>query len=251
MMHDEQGGIGVRFVGGGDAFGSGGRFQACTFVQAASTRLLLDCGASSLVALKRLGMDPGAVDSVLVSHLHGDHFGGIPFLVLDGQFGRCERPLLVAGPPGLQERVLQAMEVLFPGSSGVQRRFAVQWLGLPERQAVHLGSLVVTAFPVVHPSGAPAYAFRLAYQDKVLAYSGDTEWTEALVEAAHGADLFLCECYTVERQVKFHLSYAAIRAHRARLGCRRLILTHLGADALARLDEIVDEIAQEGERLRL
>ncbi len=88
-------GLTVQFVGAGDAFGSAGRFQACISLRGAATHVLLDCGASSLVALKRLGLDPGSVDVVLVSHLHGDHFGGLPFLVLDAQFGRRERPLLV------------------------------------------------------------------------------------------------------------------------------------------------------------
>jgi ribonuclease BN (tRNA processing enzyme) len=108
----------VQFVGSGDAFGSGGRFQACISVRWAQAHVLSDCGASSLVALKRLGLEPSSIE-VLVSHLHGDHFGGIPFLVLDQQFARRERPLLVAGPPGLRSRVVQAMEVLFPGSAHI------------------------------------------------------------------------------------------------------------------------------------
>ena len=49
----------VRVVGSGDAFGTGGRFQACILLDAADGRVLLDCGASSLVALKQQGIDPG------------------------------------------------------------------------------------------------------------------------------------------------------------------------------------------------
>jgi len=113
----------VQFVGTGDAFGTGGRLQACISVRWPAGHVLLDCGATSLVGLKRLGVDPGSVDAVLVSHLHGDHFGGLPFLILDQQFACRERPLLVAGPAGLGDRLHAAMEVLFPGSSGVRRRF--------------------------------------------------------------------------------------------------------------------------------
>lgn len=101
----------VQFIGSGDAFGSGGRFQACISVRWGKAHLLLDCGASSLVAMKQVGLAPDSIDAVVVSHLHGDHFGGIPFLVLDQQFTRRERPLLVAGPPGVRQRVLDAMEV--------------------------------------------------------------------------------------------------------------------------------------------
>ena len=88
--------------------------------------MLLDCGATSLSALKRLGIDPGEIAAVFVSHLHGDHFGGLPFLILDGQFSRRTRPLAVVGPPGTATRLADTMECLFPGSSTAPRRFAVE-----------------------------------------------------------------------------------------------------------------------------
>ena len=76
----------VQFLGSGDAFGSGGRFQACIHVHAPYTNLLLDCGASSVIAMKRFGVAPNDIDAILISHVHGDHFGGIPFFILDAQF---------------------------------------------------------------------------------------------------------------------------------------------------------------------
>ena len=90
----------IRFVGSGDAFGSGGRWQTCIHLSAGGQVLLVDCGATSLVALKAQGMDPSAVGAVAVTHLHGDHFGGLPFLILDGQFSRRSEPLLIAGTAG-------------------------------------------------------------------------------------------------------------------------------------------------------
>src|SRR5215510_11442005 len=116
----------VRFVGTGDAFGSGGRWQTCIWLEGDGQVLLVDCGATSLVALKSQGLDPSAVSAVAISHLHGDHFGGLPFLILDGQFSRRTAPLLVAGPPGTSARLTEAMEALFPGSSQARRRFDVR-----------------------------------------------------------------------------------------------------------------------------
>jgi ribonuclease BN (tRNA processing enzyme) len=240
------GAVVVRLVGAGDAFGSGGRFQACTSVQSAGAHLLLDCGATSLVALKRQGVEPNTVETILLSHLHGDHFGGIPFFVLDAQFRRRERPLLVAGPPGTRERVLQAMEVFFPGSARVERRFELRFLELAERVETAVGAAGVTAYAVAHPSGAPAYALRLALAGRVIAFSGDTAWSEALVEAARDADLFVCEAYSFERAIPHHLGYATLRQQRERLLCRRLILTHPGPELLARRAELEDELAEDG-----
>jgi ribonuclease BN (tRNA processing enzyme) len=130
---------------------------------------------------------------VILSHLHGDHFGGVPFLVLDGQFKRRTRPLVVAGPPGVEARVREAMEVFFPGSTRIARKFETTFLELSDRAAVAVGPVSVTGFEVSHASGAPPFALRVAGEGRVLTYSGDTEWTESLIEAARGADLFIAE----------------------------------------------------------
>ena len=120
----------MTFAGSGDAFGSGGRLQACIHMEpngpVEPAPVLLDCGATSLPALRGCGLDPGPVAAVFVSHLHGDHFGGLPFLILDAQFAGRTAPLAVAGPPGTGQRLTEAMECMFPGSSRVRRRFAVE-----------------------------------------------------------------------------------------------------------------------------
>jgi ribonuclease BN (tRNA processing enzyme) len=236
----------LRFLGSGDAFGSGGRFQTCMHLSGAEGAVLVDCGASSLIAMNRDGVDPGEVSAVLLTHLHGDHFGGVPFLILDAQFSRRTRRLLIAGPPGVQDRVEAAMEVFFPGSTSVQRKFNVEFIELPERQVTRVGPAGVTAFPVVHASGAPPYALRVEYGERIIAYSGDTEWTESLVEAARGVDVFVCEAYTFDKVVKFHLDYKTVEAQAARLDARRIILTHMGRDMLAREGEARFERAHDG-----
>ena len=196
--------------------------------------------------MKRAGVDPGGVGWVCLSHLHGDHFGGVPFLVLDGQFSRRTRPLVIAGPPGVQARVEAAMEVLFPGSTRIQRRFATEFVELTARAPIVVGPATVTGIPVEHASGAPSYGLRLEWAGRVVSYSGDTEWTESLVELAGGADCFVCEAYVFERKVRYHLDYRTLAAERPRLGCRRLILTHMSEDMLARRAEVDVECAEDG-----
>ena len=241
----------VRFLGSGDAFGSGGRFQTCIHVETGASQLLLDCGASSLIAMRRFGVDPQAIDTVILSHLHGDHFGGVPFLILDGQFKRRTRPLLVVGPPGVDKRVREAMEVFFPGSTRIERKFETQFIELADRVPVDVGPVQVTAFDVSHASGAPPFAIRVAAGGKVVAYSGDTEWTESLLDAARGADLFIAEALFYDKRVRYHLDLATLMEHRPRLECRRVVLTHMGEDVLARLDGLAIEAAEDGKQLLL
>jgi len=239
----------LRLLGTGDAFGSGGRLQTCFHLSGGGGDILLDCGASALIALKRAGLDPNDIGWVLLTHLHGDHFGGLPFFILDAQFNHRSQPLVVAGPPGVAARLEAAMEALYPGSARKPRAFEIIFQEILPEVPVEVGPARVTPFPVAHPSGAPAYALRVEYGGKVIAYSGDTEWTEALVEAAHGADLFLCECCFWEPKARYHLDYQTLREKRPLLDCRRLLLTHLGKEMHQHLKEIEFEVAQEGERI--
>ncbi|KPK49006.1 MAG: MBL fold metallo-hydrolase, partial [Myxococcales bacterium SG8_38_1] len=124
----------IRFVGSGDAFGSGGRFQTCIAVRSSDDFFLIDCGASSLVAMRQQGIQPRDVSKILITHLHGDHFGGLPFFLLEAQFvSKREAPLTIAGPPGLEERLMLAMEILFAGSSKVDPGFDLHLVELKPR----------------------------------------------------------------------------------------------------------------------
>ncbi|MCF8079368.1 MAG: MBL fold metallo-hydrolase [Desulfobacterales bacterium] len=242
----------VQFLGSGDAFSSGGRLQTCIYADLGKSRFLLDCGASAMVSIKRWQIDPATIDAILITHLHGDHFAGIPFFVLDAQLvTKRTRPLLIAGPQGLESRVKAAMEVMFPGSSKIRQKYPIAFVELVENQAAVIDSLTVTGYPVVHASGATPYALRVECGGKVVAYSGDTEWTDCLVAAAKDADLFISEAYFYDKQVKNHLSYKTLLERKSELTCRWLMMTHMSDDMLGRLDGLEIDAAEDGKRVYL
>jgi ribonuclease BN (tRNA processing enzyme) len=237
----------VTFAGSGDAFGSGGRHQACIHLRGPGFGpVLLDCGATSLTALKGLGLDPGEVTAVVVSHLHGDHFGGLPFLILDGQFSRRGTPLAIAGPPGTGRRLAEAMECLFPGSWATSRRFSVEVIELEPGTSRTLCGITVRAWAGDHPSGAPALLLRLEAAGKTIAYTGDTAWTDAIIDAAADADLLIAEAYYRDKDVPYHLRLADLEARRGQVAARRIIITHMSADMLAHQHEAPFEAASDG-----
>lgn len=226
-------------VGSGDAFGSGGRFNTCFFLETVKSSLLIDCGASSLVALKARGIDPNRIDGIILSHLHGDHFGGLPFLLLDAQFpARRERPLLIAGPPGTRARLDQLLEVFFPGSTANQWRFSWQVTEIALDRATDVLGHAVTTTEVAHYSGAPSTALRVSDGQSLFAYSGDTEWVDQLVGVADGADLFICECYGYSGRLTGHLTWEILKARLPDLRARTIMLTHMNRAMLARLEEV-------------
>jgi ribonuclease BN (tRNA processing enzyme) len=226
-------------VGSGDAFGSGGRFNTCFQVESAKATVLIDCGASSLVALKALGIDPDHLDGVILSHLHGDHFGGLPFLLIDAQhMSRRRRPFVIVGPPGTRARLDAALEVLFPGSAATKWRFSWEVMEIePGRPRDILGHRVVTA-EVPHPSGAPSTAVRFSDGSATLAYSGDTEWTDALLPIADGAQLFIVECSGYAGRIPYHLTWEILEPRLSDLRARQIMITHMNPAVMAHLDEI-------------
>ena len=237
----------VRFVGCGDAFGSGGRYNTCFHVTGESANFLIDCGASSLPALKRLGIVRDDIDLILITHFHGDHFAGLPFLLLDAQFTRRTRPLVIAGPQGIETRLTQVMEALFENSSRTKRRFELSVVALEPERTQSFGAIKVTPFPVAHgDSGGPFLAYRVEAEGRVIAYSADTEWTETLVPTARDADLFIAEAYTYDRPVRNHLSLATLEAHLGKIRPKRLVLTHMSDEMLGRLDTLGHAAASDG-----
>lgn len=229
----------LTIVGCGDAFGSGGRFNTCFFLETVKGTLLVDCGASALVALKARALDPERIDGIVLSHLHGDHFGAIPFLLLHAQFlARRARPLLIAGPPGTRARLDQLLEVFFPRSTTNKWRFSWEVMEIEVgRPTQVLGHSVLTT-EVLHYSGAPSTAVVLSDGEKRFAYSGDTEWVEALVSVADGADLFIIECFAYSGQLPGHLTWDVLKQRLPDLRARRIMVTHMNPDMLAHLDEV-------------
>jgi ribonuclease BN (tRNA processing enzyme) len=213
---------------------------------------LLDCGATALVAMRRFAVDPASIDTIFLSHLHGDHFAGLPFLLLEQHFvGRRDRPLAIAGPAGTQQRLMAALDVFFPGSAKLAWGFPLTFTELNERRTARLGPFAITPHVVAHPSGSAAFAFRLKIGDRVIGYSGDTAWTDVLLRVARNADLFIMECYAFNSSPSHHITYNILRQHVHQIRAKRLVLTHLSQEMLDRRHEVGLEVAEEGQLIEL
>jgi ribonuclease BN (tRNA processing enzyme) len=238
----------LQFVGSGDAFGSGGRFNTCFHLVGKSINALIDCGATSLVAMNRLAVNRNEIDTILVSHFHADHVGGLPFFLLEANYVlKRDRALTIAGPVGLKSHLANVMDGAFPGSKTLELRFQLHLQELEIGKRSDVGALRVTPFHVVHDDRAgPCLGFRIEAEDKVIAYSGDTEWTDALIEIGREADLFICESYTRDVPIRTHMALSVLERHLDRIRPKRLILTHMSNDMLARLAEVPFETATDG-----
>lgn len=237
----------VRFIGSGDAFGSGGRFQTCILVEAAGLRWLIDCGASSMVAMRAQGIDPNSIDAIVLTHLHGDHAGGVPFFLVDAMLvSKRARPLVVAGPPGSRLRMDAMMDALFPGSGAMKPRFPYEYVEMAVGRANAVGALRVTPYAAVHTPETTPTIVRVEGGGRVVAYTGDSDWTEDLVAATDNADLFVSECYFYDKPVKMHMNYATLKPQLPRLGAKRVVLTHMSPEMLERAPHLPETCAHDG-----
>lgn len=216
-------------VGSGDAFCAGGALHSCNLLEHAAGKIMLECGPGVLAGMKRLGISTSAPDAVLVSHLHGDHFGGVPFLFLEYLFENPrQRPLTLIGPPTILERSFALYAALYRELQSFELPFAIEVIELSPGSRASAAGFEIEAFEVPHNAEPFALGYRVVSPEGTFLFSGDSAWTDAFVEKSRDTDLFLCECCCIEPTIPMHTSYTELLANRDRLGCKRLLLTHLG-----------------------
>ncbi len=239
-------------LGTSDSFGSAGRHCAGYLLESAATRILIDAGPGVLTALKAGQIDPATIDGVVLSHLHGDHFGGVPFLLLDAIYDTPRsRPLSIVGPPTTRRRVENLFLALYAEREGRALPFPVEWVELEGGASTEIADVAVEAFRVPHIDDGVSLGHRLRVAGRTLVYTGDTPWTEDLLRAAEGADLLLCECTTFETVLPKHIRYAEIETNRHRFDCGAVLLTHLGREMRSRQRDVAETMADDGLRFDL
>lgn len=243
----------VTLLGTGDAFASFGRSQSGYLIDAPGGRILMEAGPGLLPALKSNGIAPDSFDLLLISHLHGDHFGGLPFLILDYMWETPRKKMLtIAGPPKLEERTWLLMRTMFPHFELDKIKRKLKFVVLEPGSSTRLGKFKVSAIRSPHTRPDISLSLRIDGGGKSIVFSGDSGWNDGLVELSAGADLFLCECtYYESTQLNFHLNYPLLAANRDKFKVRRMVLTHLGREVLSRADEIALEMGYDGMKIEI
>lgn len=192
--------------------------------------LLLDCGPGVATALS--GQDLSTLSAIVISHAHYDHCADLvvlgTWLVSAQQEGRGLPRIPVYFPPGSMQAVVDYAHS-YPFFVGKNRSMFdhvfVASEYEPDMELVVDGISVKPVGPVAHP--CPTWALRLSDGDAVLTYSGDSAYTDVLVEAARDADLFLCDAYGPDFSHPSHMSAEESGRLAAAAGVNQLVLTHL------------------------
>ncbi len=235
----------ITIIGCGDAFANGGRHQTCFYVKTSGTRFLVDCGAGTLTALKQHGLEMTDVDIIFISHFHGDHYGGLPYLLLESAVKQRAELLTIVSPPGCEDRIAGLLHLLYPGTD-VLSKLNIRFMSYGDNRELAVDDLLVRAIPVLHKKETHPHGLRITIGEKVISYSGDSGWCPALIALAQDADLFICECNFFEQAVDGHLNYRTLTGHLHEMACKKIVLTHLDQEMLLNRDRIKLPCAYDG-----
>lgn len=216
----------LRFLGSGNAFGAEGRAFSSFIL---NERYLFDCGPTVLQQFRKAGLSSDDIDVILISHFHADHFFGLPFIFLEAWRNGREKELTIAGPAGIEERVLGLLNIgyaMIPG--GI--KFPVRYIEVADGQEMEAAGLQFTASTVVHVPELECYAYRAQIEGRSVVYSGDTTLCDGLTRLVPGADVVVLECSCGHETVHLApLDVEEVRRHTS--PGARVILTHLDGNA--------------------
>ncbi len=255
-VHSNRGGkpVTVTILGSADAFSSGGRIQAGCLVESGGRRFMLEAGPGLLGALKGRGVSPATLDFVIISHLHGDHFAGLPFLLLEYMYENPPRKtVVIAGPPRLEQRTWTLLRTMYPRFDLDAVRNKVKFVVVEPGKRIRLGTAgLLEAIRSPHMTYDLSLSIRLETGGKTIVFSGDTGWNEELIDFSKGADLMICECTFYEPNGSYsHINYRELKRNIDRFQVGRMVLTHLGSDVLRRESDVELEMAFDGMKFEL
>ena len=236
----------LTFVGTSDAFNAAGRLHSCYLLEGDGFGpLMIDFGATALAGLRRLGKDPSAIRGYAFTHLHGDHIGGWPFLVIDGMFHAVRRDTLaVLGPVGSEARLDALLRVAYGGLADKERPYASTVEELLPGATADFAGVRIEGFPARHmkPPEQPL-CLRIELPDgTTVAFSGDTAMCDGLLAAAAGVDVLVAECSGLAPPCGDHCSWEEWCEVLPSLTAKRIFFTHLGTDVRAAVARLLAEV---------
>ena len=218
----------ITVVGTGTVVPSLQRRQSCVVVRTGGETLVFDLGSGAVRGMLRADLDPFAVDRIFFTHFHPDHtVDAVPllFAINHGSQEERTRPLRVSGPEPFAEFWASLMKVWGRWMSG---EYATLLSELPREcpSPIELAGGRLSWAPAEHRHESIAY--RLDAGEGAFVYTGDTEYSDAVVELARGADTLLIECaFPDDTPVPGHLTPSGAASIAREADVKRVILTHI------------------------
>ena len=218
----------LSFVGTGNAFAPNG---LCWNGFVANGRYLFEAPPQALMSLNRLGIDPNAIEAVILSHHHGDHFLGLPFLLLHWKHKGRRKPVRIIGPANTQAVARVVSEAVYPGI--FEQTYGIDWIESEPGRPFQVGTLTVESVLVSHdPKLEQSLGFKCVLGGRKFAYTGDTAMCDAVLDLARHAEVLVSECSSRATRIPIHMNLVddmpVVRA--ALAPDATLLITHIDGD---------------------
>ncbi|NNC96199.1 MAG: MBL fold metallo-hydrolase [Chitinophagales bacterium] len=221
----------IKILGCGDAFGTWGRLNTCFLLETSTHRYAIDFGATSMPALKSIGLDSNDIDGIILSHFHGDHYGGVTnFLLEAALIKKREKPLWIVSPPNVESMIKKLSDALYPTIYEHLPEIDLRFFYYSNDNQISFNEIELHSFPLIHSAGSSPHGFRIKVENRLFAFSGDTEWTDDLFKVSDGADIFICEANYYDKEGPGHLRYVDIIKNLKKFNCDNIYISHLGED---------------------
>ncbi len=191
-------------------------------------KLLIDIGNGIIKKLKQTGHQIADIENVMITHLHGDHFADIPFLMADRYFYQIQSPIHVYGPKGLEKRVKELYDILFPGDyENVQEIAKVNFVEFDKMEHEKIGNeTYVTSFEVNHGNCKPAYGYIVEKKNQKVGFSGDSEYCESVQQIIEQSDFSVLDMSFMQTR-KGHMGLEDILKITEKYSDKKFATTHM------------------------
>lgn len=226
-MHD----LKLTFIGSGNAFSPGG---LCCNGFMVNDRLLFDSPPQALSSLNKLGFNANDLDAVIISHHHGDHFLGLPFLLLHWKYQGRQRPVRIIGPKNTEALARMIAENVFPGV--FELPFEIEWIEAQPNKPISFDCVDLEPLLMTHDDRlAQSLGYVATIAGRKFGYTGDTMMCDSVMRLAQESEVLVSECASVDQRIPVHMNLLddipVVRS--AMQASAALILTHINSDVKA------------------
>lgn len=192
-------------------------------------RIVFDFGPHTLESVLERGIDPCKIERVLITHMHLDHYLGLPELIWYRSAAKVKEPLIVMGPPGIKSTTRKLLELVNTPGDGYSVNVEYVEQKKSDDISVFEGNHIV-----------PDNVYRVEYKGKVIVFTGDTAYHRNVVSASQDADVLIHELTYGDKDREIadfwkHSTYSSVMHTFRESGAGMLVPTHLTDDTFSQV----------------
>ena len=191
-------------------------------------KILVDVPNGIVKHIKKLGYNTGEIESILITHLHGDHFFDIPFFMFDRYFQKNDNLVCIYCPKGTKEKVKLLFDIGFPGDfDRINHAINVKFVEFDGESKIEGKDFVAYSKYVEHGNFEPAYGYIINLNNKKIGFSGDSKLCNAIENIVADTDISILDMSHAQNVSPSHMGIEDIKYLCNKYKNKTIISTHM------------------------